>query len=209
VKTRLTGALEPGQVCRLYRLFVEDLLAGWPVDKYDTTICYDPPDGERKMMTWLGPSFHYQPQQGSSLGEKMKRAFLQAFAGGAKRVVLIGSDIPDLDAGIIDAAFAGLETHDGVLGPAVDGGYYLIGFAAESFCPAIFRDIAWGSSHVFEDTLNRMTGEKLTVQMLTPWQDIDTVEDLRDLLERVRRRPQLNKLKTVRYLAANPELLEA
>jgi rSAM/selenodomain-associated transferase 1 len=208
VKTRLAGALGPEQACRLYRLFVEDLLAGLAVDQYDTIICYDPPDGKDQIAGWLGPGFDYQPQQGLSLGEKMAHAFAWSFARGSARTVLIGSDIPDLNATVIEQAFAALNTHESVMGPAVDGGYYLIGFAAGAFCPQVFRGMPWGTARVFNDTMNVLKAEKLSVRVLSLLRDIDRIEDLADLLERARRKPELNNLNTLRYLFDNPNLLE-
>jgi rSAM/selenodomain-associated transferase 1 len=208
VKTRLAGAVGPKQACRLYRLFVEDLLAGLSMDQYDTVICYDPPDGKEEIASWLGSAFDYQAQQGSSLGEKMAHAFAWAFAQGSARTVLIGSDIPDLNAAVIEQAFAGLNTHESVMGPTVDGGYYLIGFSAAAFCPQVFRSMPWGTPRVFHDTMNVLKAEKLSVRVLSLFRDIDRIEDLADLLERARRKPELNNLNTLRYLIENPELLE-
>ncbi len=105
-----------------------------------------------------------------------------------KRVVLIGSDIPDLSLEFIEEAFTSLQEKDAVIGPSLDGGYYLIGFKKETFSPRVFEGIRWSTESVFEKTLEVLEREGLTVHTLQPLRDIDTVGDLRirDLREKGR-----------------------
>jgi rSAM/selenodomain-associated transferase 1 len=116
---------------------------------------------------------------GENLGERMKNGFLEAFSMNFKRVVLIGSDIPDLPLEFIEEAFTSLLEKDAVIGPSTDGGYYLIGFKDKSFSPRVFEGIPWSTKRVFEETMNVSKQEELLVHTLQPLTEIDTIEDLR------------------------------
>ncbi len=207
VKTRLVGKLDKEDVCRLYKCFVEDILGALSNREYDIVICHDPPEDRWKMISWLGSSFTFMPQRGTSLGERMEHAFAAVFSERVDQAVLIGSDFPDLDAGIIDEAFEGLETHDLVLGPAADGGYYLIGFNAGSFAPKIFHNIPWGTQRVFGSTADFIVKNNLSMHTLPKWQDIDTYDDLKAFFFRAREKG-LTELKTMKYLDRQRELLQ-
>lgn len=207
VKTRLVGKLDPEGVCRLYQCFVEDVLETLSTLEHDIVVCYDPPEGGLKMISWLGPSFNFIPQSGASLGKRMENAFTAIYAQGADQAVLIGSDLPDLDARIIDGAFEGLETHDSVLGPAVDGGYYLIGFNAGSFLPEIFQGISWGSPQVFAATADIAKKNNLSLQLLPEWRDIDTYDDLKAFFLRAAGN-KATVLKTMEYLRRKQAVLK-
>jgi rSAM/selenodomain-associated transferase 1 len=207
VKTRLVGRLSQETVLRLYQHFVEDILEAVSTRGYDIVICYDPPEGRLKMISWLGPDFNFMPQSGTSLGERMENAFADVFSEDVQQVVLIGSDFPDLDGSIIDNAFEGLETHDLAVGPAVDGGYYLIGFNAGSFLPEIFHGIPWGTQHVFQNTAVLAEKNSLRMHVLPEWQDIDTYDDLKAFFFKAREKG-LNRLKTMQYLYLKREELQ-
>jgi rSAM/selenodomain-associated transferase 1 len=207
VKTRLVGTLSEECVCQLYKCFVEDILATLSNREYDISICYDPPEGRQQMISWLGSSFSFMPQRGVSLGERMENAFTAVFSEGVEQAVLIGSDLPDLDATIIDEAFEGLKNHDLVVGPAVDGGYYLIGFNAGSFSPKIFHGIPWGTNQVFDITAALITKSNLSMHLLPKWQDIDTHDDLKAFFFRAREK-SLTELKTMKYLDRQRDLLQ-
>jgi rSAM/selenodomain-associated transferase 1 len=114
-------------------------------------------------------------QIGSGLGERMKNAFNQLLDNYHK-VVLIGSDLPEISATLIDEAFEKLDTNDLVIGPAEDGGYYLIALKAPQ--PTLFSDIEYSKAEVFEQTLARAEAEKLKVAMLKKLRDVDTADDL-------------------------------
>ncbi len=113
----------------------------------------------------------------------MRNGFIDGFAMGYRRVVLIGSDIPDLPLKFIAEAFSALEEKDAVIGPAYDGGYYLIGFKKPTFVPEVFERVAWGTQTVFEATMKVLKGLSQRVQILKPLRDIDTVDDLKNLNE--------------------------
>lgn len=114
-------------------------------------------------------------QSEGDLGEKMQTAFEYAFELGHKKIVIIGSDVYSLKTEHIDSAFTQLETHDVVIGPAHDGGYYLLGL--NFIIPELFEQKKWGTSSVLENTLADLN--ELNVTLLEPLNDIDTYEDLK------------------------------
>jgi hypothetical protein len=114
-------------------------------------------------------------QKGGDLGERMLCAVQESLEE-FQQVILIGSDIPGIDLNILEQACAELRQHDLVLGPALDGGYYLIGLT--SFVPFLFRDIDWGSGQVLEQTLQAARQHQLRIAYLPELQDIDRWQDL-------------------------------
>jgi rSAM/selenodomain-associated transferase 1 len=115
-------------------------------------------------------------QPSGDLGERMASLFYTSFRRNIARLVLLGSDSPTLPVEVIYEAFDSLETSDVVLGPAEDGGYYLIG--ARRFVPEIFRNIPWGSGEVLNQTTAVLRELGLGFELLIPWYDIDRGEDL-------------------------------
>jgi uncharacterized protein len=182
VKSRLSKDFGEESVLRLYESFVLDLLETLNKGGYRLIICFHPPSAQEKIASWLGKSYLYMPQNGSDLGEKMKNAFASAFSEGCEKVILIGSDIPDLPKEIIDEAFA--NDGEAVIGPATDGGYYLIGFKRDTFLPHIFEGIQWSTASVFERTMEIFRTHSCKVHVLPQWRDVDTPEDLRAFYER-------------------------
>lgn len=126
---------------------------------------------------WPAAECAQQPQPDGDLGVKMAAAFTAAFAAGATAAVVIGTDCPDLRAGHLEAAFAQLATHDLVLGPAADGGYYLLGMKA--FQPNLFVHKPWSTAAVRAATLADAQRLGLRVAHLPMLRDVDTAEDLR------------------------------
>lgn len=124
----------------------------------------------------LGDAQRIIPQQGDGLGERLIHAFHAAFAEGARRVMAIGTDCPELSVGRLAEAAAALERADVVIGPALDGGYYLIGMNQHQ--PELFREIAWGTDMVLRQTRIRARRLGLRVQLLPALSDIDEPEDL-------------------------------
>ncbi len=106
-------------------------------------------EGTRDERKCWAMNVSYIPQTGEDLGERMKLAFLRCFSEGARSVVLIGSDIPDLPARIVDEAFRALDKCGAVIGPSVDGGYYLIGFREDTFCGDVFAGTFLGRGDGF------------------------------------------------------------
>ncbi|MBF2051039.1 MAG: TIGR04283 family arsenosugar biosynthesis glycosyltransferase [Elainella sp. C42_A2020_010] len=128
------------------------------------------------MQSWLGSEWNYQAQQGEDLGARLIYAIQAAFAAGMERVVAIGTDCPQLDADKLEQAFRALYQRDLVLGPATDGGYYLIGLS--QFVPQLFKTIAWSSELVLQQTVQIAESLNLTVAYLDMLSDVDRPEDL-------------------------------
>lgn len=133
--------------------------------------------GDRTLMQdWLGSRWSYQPQATGDLGEKLQQAFQAAFEAGSQRIVTIGIDCPELDAVTLAQAFQALQEHDLVLGPATDGGYYLIGL--RSLMPELFSGVDWGTERVFQQTMAVAESKGVAIATLTPLTDVDRPEDL-------------------------------
>lgn len=117
-------------------------------------------------------------QEGNDLGEKMKNAIQDGFKSGYQKVVLIGSDLPDLNAEILLQSFEILENKSVVIGPAEDGGYYLIGM--DSTNDFIFHNKPWSNEMLLEQTLNELDDQEVSYQLLQTLNDIDTLDDLKN-----------------------------
>lgn len=130
----------------------------------------------QKMAQHFGSDVSYRPQGSGDLGARMERAFADAFREGACRTVIVGTDCPDLSQDLLRDAFRHLATSDLVLGPAVDGGYYLIGLRHPT--PPLFDSIQWGSEEVLEKTISLAGNLALDVSLLRTLSDVDRPEDL-------------------------------
>jgi hypothetical protein len=117
-------------------------------------------------------------QSGEDLGARMKQAFEQAFAAGYESVILIGSDLPDIDTALIKEGFSRLKQHEVVFGTAEDGGYYLVGL--NSMVNDIFSNKPWSTPHLLSTTLQELKALGMDIALLNNLNDIDTVEDLRN-----------------------------
>lgn len=184
VKSRIAAELNDGIALELYKHFILDMLVTIDTCSARCMICVHPEHALKKFRNWLGTEHHCLPQEGSDLGERMKNSFIMAFGMHYERVILIGSDIPDLPLSILQQAFRMLKTHDAVVGPAHDGGYYLIGFRQDTFIPEVFDAITWGGDTVLRTTLNRLKKRACRVHLLPAWNDVDTVADVMALLQR-------------------------
>jgi rSAM/selenodomain-associated transferase 2/rSAM/selenodomain-associated transferase 1 len=137
--------------------------------------------GPVAMRQWLGAEFSFRPQGGGDIGARMEQSLNAAFAEGAERVVIIGSDIPGLRSATVIQAFDALEHHDLVFGPATDGGYYLIGTTAGCFrgdTSYFGEKIGWGGPDVLTRTLGMMRDARLTFTLLETLADVDRPQDL-------------------------------
>ena len=121
--------------------------------------------------------FSKKNQRGDDLGEKMSNAFQEGFQNNYEKVVIIGSDLYDLQTRDIDEAFLQLTHNDYVIGPAKDGGYYLLGM--KKFTPAVFQEINWSTATVLKETLHILKNKK--VALLTQKNDIDTIDDIKNI----------------------------
>jgi rSAM/selenodomain-associated transferase 1 len=181
VKTRLASAVGDEMAVRLYRRFLLETLFTLNRGTFLFYLCFYPENSLSDLKGWLGDDYLYMPQKGEDLAERMKNGFIDAFAMNFKRVVLIGSDIPDLPLEFIEEAFTSLQEKDIVIGPSLDGGYYLIGFKDKNFSLRVFEGIPWSTKRVFEESMKVLKQEGLTVHTLQHWRDIDTIDDLKNL----------------------------
>jgi hypothetical protein len=178
VKTRLTPPLTADEAAGLYGAFLADLanmLAGDPA--WDWTV-YSP-DPEAQRATWpeaAAPPPAWGRQEGTDLGERMENALTALLGGGRPGAILVGSDHPSLDAAALHRGLELLGSSDVVLGPTLDGGYYLVGLRIPR--PGLFRDIPWSTPRVLERTLDRIVDLGLRPGILPPWYDVDTPADL-------------------------------
>ena len=176
VKTRLAVHLGNAVTLGLYLALLCDLADLAREVAAKTVVVYD---GIKEKPPQAFAGMPFLKQRGSDIGEKMANAFADVFAMGFDRAVLIGCDLPDLPADHVCQGYANLEDAQVVLGPATDGGYYLIGFRKESFSHALFSDIRWGAPAVLSETFDRARATDLQTALIDPWPDIDTVEDLK------------------------------
>lgn len=184
VKSRLALAADEETALEVYKSFVLDIADALKERGQPVTICFHPWNSEETVRSWLREDFSYAPQRGEDLGERMENAFKNSFSEDVVKVVLIGSDIPDLTPAVMDEAFSSLELQDAVIGPASDGGYYMIGFRKHAFLPDVFRGVPWGTGSVFQQTMEIFQRSGIRVHVLPEWNDVDTLDDLRSLFVR-------------------------
>ncbi len=184
VKTRLAEEIGAQAAARLYAEMAGEVVKRLSSPSFDLWICYDPPQAAAEIQAWLGEGVALIPQQEGDLGSRMQAALTAALLV-ARKACVVGTDVPDLDAGIVDEAFARLEEADVVIGPAGDGGYYLL--AVKQVFPELFSEIPWSTSQVMEHTLAAAESSGLKVETLVTLDDVDRPEDLRNLeMERYR-----------------------
>jgi len=199
VKSRLSSNLDENFTINLYKMFVKDLLFTLNKTKYSKIVCYHPDKFIDKFKNWLGKRYNFYPQKGDNLGQRMNSCFEYAFDQGFKKVIVIGSDSPDLTTNLIDKAFLDLNKNDSVIGPTYDGGYYLLGFKKNSYLPRVFEGISWSTETVFDETMNQLNNKKLKTKVLIYWRDIDTIEDLKHFFNKYKNKDYYNS-ETISYL---------
>lgn len=180
VKTRLASALGPEAACAAHRRLLEELLprlANLP----EVELRFAPDDARPEIAPWLRPGWTAVPQGSGDLGARLTRATREAFAAGAARVVVIGSDCPRVTADDIQSAWAALGEHDVVLGPAKDGGYWLVALRRPE--PRLFEDITWSTGAVLAQTQTQARAAGLSVKLLRELSDVDTPEDWQRFLD--------------------------
>lgn len=181
VKTRLAKTLGAPTACGIYQHLVTLLLrklASMP----HVELRFTPDDARCEIEPWAQPNWRLEPQGPGDLGTRLHEAFTAGFQRGSQRVLAIGSDCPELEPSDLDAAWMALLSHDVVLGPARDGGYWLIGLRAAT--PELFEEISWGSDAVLSQTLERCRHNGLRFHLLRELEDIDTEEAWRRYLGR-------------------------
>jgi rSAM/selenodomain-associated transferase 1 len=185
VKTRLCPPFTADEAVRFHRALVEDTL--------ESLLKLERPDLSRVLLLSrpllqatdldVPRGWTVGIQGPGHLGEKLSSFFENAFRREAQRVVVLGCDSPTLPLQVIDDAFEELARTDVTLGPAADGGYYLIG--ARHFLPEIFRGISWGTDRVLRQTRDALDRLGLRYELLVPWYDVDRADDLDRLREEI------------------------
>lgn len=177
VKTRLAKDIGNEKAAEIYRQVAEQVINKTRATKtaYDRIIFFHPPERLPDFEMWI-PGNRFILQHGDDVGERMDHAIRELLTLGAEKAVITGADIPDLDSDIIARAFAALDDADIVIGPAKDGGYYLIGMKEPH--AEIFRGVPWGTEMVLKHTVRMIEGLHLTVAKTPDLSDIDRVEDM-------------------------------
>jgi len=174
VKTRLAQEIGARAACDAYGTLVRVVLR--KIDALpNVQLRYSPDDAATGVQHWRKPSWTIAAQGAGDLGARLTGAFSDAFDSGASRVVIIGSDCPWLSATDIQQAWSDLETHDAVLGPACDGGYWLVGL--RELLPELFQGISWSTGNVLEQSIARANARGLRLRLLRELRDVDTLED--------------------------------
>lgn len=177
VKTRLAAAIGAEAALGVYRRLAEHAVAqALSLAETSVRVHFTPADAGDAVRGWLGAGPAYLPQSEGDLGERMRAAFEAAFAAGFGRVVIIGSDLPDLSAGLLRRAVGMLGGNDVVLGPARDGGYYLLGM--RRMIGSVFAGIAWSTDEVLARTVEKLRAEGIEPAMLEMLADVDEAGDL-------------------------------
>lgn len=199
VKTRLAATTGHEEAVKRYKAMVEVLLQQLEgLSNTHVRFCYAPDDADDAIRFWILPllrgdvikrsrdflftptkhapafTIDFTPQGEGDLGERLERATAHAFASGAKKVAIIGSDCVHCGSRWINAAFLQTKEDSCVLGPCGDGGYYLL--ATSSHQPALFHDIPWSSEHTLAETVKAAEKANLAITHLPPLQDIDDEE---------------------------------
>ena len=183
VKTRLARDIGAERALILYEAMLRDTLRaiGSSTDRLEIEVLWAPTSSANGDA--LHRAFGDRPlamQTGESLGDRLSMAFSERFFfHRTDKIIAIGVDDPSLDRQLIDHAFTLLDSCEWILGPAADGGYYLIGCRAASFNPEVFLDIAWGTDQVMSATLSKIRSWNATVAVLPERRDLDDGADLR------------------------------
>ncbi len=187
VKTRLAAGVGERAALEAYRWLgrraVEALTP--PGRSWSLRVLFTPDDAEDAVRAWLGEVDSLSPQGDGDLGERLSRAARRRFDAGDAKVLLVGTDCPALDAARVRAALDALDRSDAVLGPARDGGYWLLGL--RRWLP-VFEGVTWGTGAVADETRAALRAAGARWEELPTEADVDTVEDLDALPEALTRR---------------------
>lgn len=175
VKTRLATGATPEWAAHVAAAFLYDAVERLAHIDARRVLAFASDDAGPYFADVVKDRFELVPQGPGDLGQRMARFFGNQLAAGARSVVLLGTDSPTVPLDYVERAFAELEKADVVLGPATDGGYYLIGCGPR--LPPVFDGIAWSGFQVLADTVARLSGPSWRLALLPPWYDVDTVAD--------------------------------
>jgi rSAM/selenodomain-associated transferase 1 len=172
-KTRLAEG-DPGWGARVALAFLLDTLRRLAAVDAARVVAFAPAEREAEFAAVAG-RFSLTPQGEGDLGQRLETFFEGQLDAGARAVVVVGADSPTLPVEYVERAFADLERADVVLGPATDGGYYLVGCGSD--CPPLFRGVAWSTGRVLADTVAALGDPRWRLALLPPWYDVDTPAD--------------------------------
>ena len=183
-KTRLIPELGPQGAAQLHKNLVErivGIVSSYIKDKkVKLMISFDHSD-IKQTKNWLGSQLKFLKQKGDTLGNKMNNSLNSVLGNGVDKAILIGTDIPEISSKHLGVALTELENYDTVLGPASDGGYYLIGMKNNSYSSKIFQNINWSGKSVMQKTIKNIVELGMDYYLLDKLNDIDTSEDLKKL----------------------------
>ncbi len=174
-KTRLAASVGDETALAIYKFLLKHTAEVTHELQIDKEVHYSDAIGENDL--WDPEEYRKKMQWGANLGERMHNAINAGFETGYKRIVLIGSDLYDLSTADLEQAFEALEKHKVVLGPAQDGGYYMLGMT--KMIPDVFKNKKWGTDTVLKDTLANL--DKTKVKLLEIKNDVDVLDDIRDI----------------------------
>jgi len=205
VKTRLARNLPVDEVTDLYRCLLADTIAlGKSLPGVDVALMCPESDAE-DLARATDHRLPVVPQTGSGLAAGLTSVFAHFSSAGAQRIVAFNSDTPHLPAEFLQRAFSSLSSSDVVVGPTLDGGYYLVG--AKAAHPGLFVAGAMGTTTAYEALLARVRGLHLSLSLVDPFYDIDELTDLGQLAEELRRHPG-KAPQTALWLSARTERIK-
>ncbi len=174
-KTRLATTVGDQTALDIYKFLLQHTVSITKSLKLSKQVHYSVKVRENDF--WNPEIYNKKQQLGNDLGKRMEYAFTEGFAEGYKKIIIIGSDMYDLGLKDLEYAFMELETHDYVIGPAEDGGYYLLGM--KSLHSQVFRNKVWGTETVLRDTLKDLKNEN--IKILEERNDVDIYDDIKDI----------------------------
>lgn len=174
-KTRLATTVGDRAALEIYQFLLQHTVSFTKHLKVEKWVYYSEEIWEDDI--WDNERYQKKLQIGKDLGERMQNAFKNGFHAGFEKIIVIGSDMYNLAQDDLEEAFSTLETHDYVVGPAEDGGYYLLGM--KSLNQSLFQDKEWGTDTVLADTLQDLKAEN--VALLDEKNDVDYYEDIKDI----------------------------
>ncbi|MGI9533604.1 MAG: TIGR04282 family arsenosugar biosynthesis glycosyltransferase [Thermodesulfobacteriota bacterium] len=180
VKTRIGKVIGIEKAADLYCSLANYIVSSLVQSKdYNISVFFTPKDRIKNIKSWFQcGDIDYFPQTGNSLGERISNAFEHSFSNGFNNTIIIGSDCIEINQEIVANAFKYLnDDSDCVVGPAHDGGYYLIGLKSKNY-PFIFEDLMWSSDSVFDETMKKINYLNLNSIILEELNDIDNIDDL-------------------------------
>jgi len=181
VKTRLAVDIGDVAACQVYEKL---LLNSWQSvlqSSYPYVVCLSPTHKIKEFKQRYKAKV--VPQIGDDIGQRMAYNFQQFFAQGYEKIILCGADILDLNSAIFQEGFSALNSHDCVIGPSHDGGYYAIGFSKSAFQQKIFTGFPWSNPEVYSNTLKIISKSNLSLYTLPNRMDLDTFDDIKEYLK--------------------------